>query len=103
VRISRFRGEPEFEKVGFEDADAEWHVAGFAASNTTWYDGSTGRQFVVPFWFIAALTALIISAALGLRPKKHRRGLCSSCGYDLRATPHRCPECGAVPARKAAT
>lgn len=61
----------------------------------------------LPCW-AAALSAGILPAtrlAVLLRRRRQHRSagasLCPACGYDLRATPHRCPECGAVlPAKK---
>jgi hypothetical protein len=63
------------------------------------------RMFWIPHWFAAVPFAILPAVRLHgmLRARRVRRdGLCPRCGYDLRATPARCPECGAVPAAPAA-
>jgi hypothetical protein len=64
-------------------------------------------DLVVPYWFLTALT--LTPAALRLRAAIRRtrrtcprqRTLCPNCGYDCRATPDRCPECGTFAGSKA--
>ena len=52
-----------------------------------------------PHWLPAALTAAAPLLWLRRYGRDRRRvtlGLCPTCGYDLRASPTRCPECGAA-------
>lgn len=56
-----------------------------------------------PYWAILFVTAvpLVGRTASVLRRRRRRqqeqRGACPNCGYDLRGSPDRCPECGAAP------
>jgi len=53
-----------------------------------------------PHWLPTILLAGLPLVRL-IRRLRHERaarlGLCPVCNYDLRATPERCPECGAIP------
>jgi hypothetical protein len=61
-------------------------------------DGNA-RIWLFPQWPLVLAAAL--APAVGVVRRRRSRfiqGTCRACGYDLRATPGRCPECGAVPA-----
>ena len=62
--------------------------------------GSRWLAVGVPGW-AALLPAGVVMVAATIRfvqwtrrYRRRRTGMCPSCGYDLRATPGRCPECG---------
>jgi len=50
----------------------------------------------VPHWFAFLFTALPPLVWFSRRAHRQIAGCCTRCGYDLRATPDRCPECGAA-------
>ena len=74
------------------DRDGVWELEGppfFAEFN------SDGWYVWVPYWF--AVTLLGVTSIFLIRNSRRLRyaiGHCPNCGYDLRATPERCPECG---------
>lgn len=88
-------------------SESTWNPLGFHYwPNGMWIVNENGdlvsiRTWVVPKWFVLlvlALPAIAWAAALTAsrvrRRRRRVRGQCAACGYDVRATPERCPECG---------
>jgi hypothetical protein len=56
---------------------------------------------IMPLWAMVVVFSVLFGfcrLASWRDCARRQSGLCEVCGYDLRATPQRCPECGTVPA-----
>ena len=85
---------PPVEVSGLFAGDPQFHHIGRFA-----YLHSTGGFGVfAPFWFAMFIAAILPAAWLRSRRRRGSPdpGICPACGYDLRATPDRCPECGTI-------
>jgi hypothetical protein len=108
--------DPEFAAGG--DLDVEWKWLGvglFGRVEDGSYAYPDGDRPVPPpdartrrvtrivrvhFAPLLAAACLLPGIRLGRVLRRRRRrdpGVCPACGYDLRATPERCPECGTMP------
>ena len=80
-----------------------WDCFGFNDLTTRWrprLDRSalpTMARLVIPLWIPVVILALILTLCClpdHRRRKRKKLGLCLECGYDLRGSGERCPECG---------
>jgi hypothetical protein len=52
------------------------------------------RDLTLPMWMLVIVFGIGPMVGLARRWRRRGPGYCAACGYDIRATPQRCPECG---------
>jgi hypothetical protein len=76
------------------DVGAEW----FAAGRGSIRNPQAPAYYLQVHWALLIIGFVLLPAlraTMWLRQRRRTRaGCCPRCGYDLRATPDRCPECG---------
>ena len=92
-----------FEKFSVDRGDTwvRWEHAGIKwCSISNSITGNRHVDLIVPYWSLALLSGALPAGWITRRLHVHMRergrkrmGLCSACGYDLRASFERCPEC----------
>ncbi|HEY8667490.1 MAG TPA: hypothetical protein VIL86_12545 [Tepidisphaeraceae bacterium] len=103
-------GDPKYPMVPDRKPNNVARWLGFGAAQWAYSKSFTftitkGAGITLPLWFPGLLFAILPAIWLRRRRierKRNRVGFCKTCGYDLRATPLRCPECGTIAAAPAA-
>ncbi len=80
-------------------AEHEWMRVGCGSLRTIWRPSYSRQSQLlrIPLWIPTVLFAtMFLWSFLPIRRRRKREklGLCMKCGYDLRGSGERCPECG---------
>ena len=81
--------------IGFTRCNASWMMSFSYWQAPGWF--ARGDEYEIPLWFITLLFAIAPVTRIVILLRRRWRfaaGHCPTCGYDLRASPDRCPECG---------
>jgi len=83
----------------YDQTPWKWSRLGFETNHITYgFPGSARTDNVaIPFWSICVLTVawpVVLLCRITRGRRRFRSGHCRVCGYDLRASLERCPECG---------
>jgi len=92
---------------GYPATERHWRVFGLNGISQPMQRGRWYTQIDLPLLPFATilcvfplLRVLRVVVRRDIRRRRNRRKCCPSCGYDLRATLERCPECGRIAATK---
>jgi hypothetical protein len=98
--LARFRVEAVLAMIGYRPSGLRYSADTGMCLGLEYPAGTVlmkPRMYEFPIWVLVATFAILPIGRTVLFYRRRRRvahGACVTCGYDLRATPERCPECG---------
>jgi hypothetical protein len=92
------------QRGSFVDPQHKYMGVGYHSYDDQGYGGITHGLYVSYAWFVGILMILPVLYTIRWVRRRHHveKGMCAHCGYDLRASPDRCPECGTIAQSKVA-
>ena len=104
IFFGTYEGAVQFALLEFpssQEMGTGWHRWGKLSTRTDWVPRIEWRNsytlLILPFWVIMILFSIApvyVITPVYRRRRRKNLGLCLKCGYDIRASEERCPECG---------